>query len=177
MGDNSTLNFPLEIKSVRANGYFAGYASIYDFQDYHDDIITKGAFRESILSNDNDVKLLWQHDPELPIGNFSSIFEDDNGLYVEGQINLQTSQGQEAYSLLKTKAISSLSVGFTVTDFELEDEIRIITKAELWEISLVTFPANKHAKIKVVKSLSEEQHMEKQLIEAIEKNILTLKIN
>ena len=113
--------FPLEIKALQANGYFAGYALVYDHQDYHNDIIVHGAFGKP-LQNNPDIRLLWQHEPESPIGYFNNIFEDKKGLYVEGYINLETEKGLEAYSLLKTKVLDGLSVGFTVSDFEIEGD-------------------------------------------------------
>jgi hypothetical protein len=177
MENTSSIKYPLKIKSFNSSGFFAGYASVYDKEDFHNDIIAKGAFEKSLhKANLSNIKLLWQHNPSEPIGHFSKIFDDNHGLYVEGYINLNLNKGREAYSLIKTGALDGLSVGFTVKDFELESKTntRIILEAELWEISLVTFPANIDAKIKIVKNL-DIQTQEQQLLNKLTNIISKLK--
>ena len=83
--------------------------------------------------------------------------EDANGLYLEGKLALKTQRGAEAYELLQMKAISGLSIGFMTRQdsFDQKTGIRTITKADLWEVSLVTFPCNDAARINSVKSIDE----------------------
>ena len=42
-------------------------------------------------------KMLWQHDPKIPIGLWQNIYEDDYGLFVKGKLLLDIQQGKEAY--------------------------------------------------------------------------------
>lgn len=177
MTQKTLLQYPLEVKSYNETGFFAGYASIYNKQDFHNDIILNGAFKTVEKTNYNEeIKLLWQHKAVEPIGKFTKIIEDAKGLYVEGKLNLNVERAREAYSLLKTGALNGLSVGFTVKEQEYDEEqgIRYIIKAELWEISLVTFPANSEAKIKVVKAIGLESE-EQKLISKLEKILTKLK--
>jgi hypothetical protein len=82
--------------------------------------------------------------------------EDDTGLFVKGQL-ADTQLGGDAYKLLKMGAVSGLSIGFRTLKSKLDEEsgIRTLTEVELWEVSLVTFPANDAARITGVKSESE----------------------
>lgn len=139
----------LEVKSLTGEGYFSGYASVYNITDNHNDIIINGAFAKSINNGVSDIKLLWQHDTSQPIGSFTYINEDEYGLYVEGRLMLNLVKAREAFSLLNEGVVESLSVGFQVeeSNFDYENNIRYIIKAKLFEISLVTFPANDQAKI------------------------------
>jgi HK97 family phage prohead protease len=114
------------------------------------------SFKETLEERDikKSIKLLWQHSAEEPIGYFDVIREDNVGLYVEGKILLDIEKGREAYSLIKTGAISGLSIGYNVKKAKFDDNngTRIISKIDLWEISVVTFPANKLSNITFCKS-------------------------
>ena len=83
--------------------------------------------------------------------------EDDNGLRLKGKLCLDTSKGKEALALLKMGAINGLSVGFISKEWSYNNEtnIRTLTEIDLWEVSLVTFPANKKARVTNVKSADE----------------------
>jgi len=145
-----STSFPLELKSTYF-GEFEGYASVFDVVDQHSDIIKKGAF--GLALNPKEVKLLWQHKPEEPIGWLESIQEDSRGLYVKGKLLLASSRGKEAYELLKGGAISGLSIGFDVIKQSFDHKAkRIIEEIKLWEVSLVTFPANNEARVLSVKN-------------------------
>lgn len=145
----------LELKAITDEGTFTGFASVYDIVDSDNDIIKSGAFAESL--GRRKVKMLWQHRQDKPIGIFTSVKENGGTLEVEGQLNLKTKLGAEAYELLKQGAIDGLSVGFMTKESEYDKErgVRVITKADLYETSLVTFPANEAAKIFAVKSFNE----------------------
>ena len=143
----------LTIKSSGNNVYIHGYASVFNNIDCHNDIIIKGAFQNAITQHKTHqcIKLLWQHDVTKPIGIVSSITEDTYGLIVEGNINKETQQGKEAISLVQQGAISGLSVGFTIKQSTHNSEgYREIVEADLWEVSIVTFPANNEAHINYV---------------------------
>jgi len=149
-----------EVKSVSDTGTFEGYGSVYDVVDQGDDIVSKGAFTESLqgLSQKGRLPaLLWQHDASQPIGVYTKMIEDENGLYVEGQLALKTQRGAEAYELMKMGAISGLSIGFMTKEdsYDTKSGIRTITKGDLWEVSVVTFPMNDQARIDAVKSIEQ----------------------
>lgn len=146
----------LEIKEISEAGTFSGLASVYGIIDTDNDIVASGAFAKSLVTRP-DVKLLWQHDRTKPIGIFTMVEERGNALYVEGKLAMGVEKADEAYILLKMGAISGLSIGFRCKDYSYDTDtnIRTITEAELYEISVVTFPANEAAQIMNVKSIKE----------------------
>ena len=164
---NKYLKANFEVKSIDEEGVFEGYASIFDVVDTQNDVITKGAFSRS-LREGADVKLLWQHKIEEPIGNFIQLTEDSRGLFVKGKLLLSLQKAREAYELLKTGAIAGMSIGYSVAKAEYDDinNIRVISDLDLFEVSLVTFPANEKALITSVKTGAPEtiREFEKMLV-------------
>ena len=152
--EQKQLEFPLALENVSEGGSFAGYARVFEVIDGHKDVILPGAFRRTIQDRGSKIKLLWQHRMDEPIGVITELREDKRGLYVEGQLLLDVQRAQEAYALLKSGAIDGLSIGYKVIDAEMNAEgVRLIKEVELFEISLVTFPANVHAGITKIKEV------------------------
>lgn len=148
---------PLAIKSLGADGSFFGYASVFEKTDSQNEIVAAGAFRRSLSSwsaRGSVPAMLWMHDPTTPIGLWVSLAEDKNGLAVEGRLALGTQKGREAYELLKMGALTGLSIGYRAirSQIDTKRKARILTDVELFEISLVTFPANDAARVSAVKS-------------------------
>src|ERR1700735_3241440 len=127
-----------------------GWASTFGNTDLDNDIIARGAFADSIKAK--MPKLLWQHQSDQVIGIWNEAKETDQGLYVKGTI-LDTTLGNDAYKLAKAGAIDSMSIGFSIKAYSVdrENDTRTIEKVDLWEVSLVTFPANHMARIMGVK--------------------------
>lgn len=145
-----STNPKLTIKSDNGTSIIEGYASVFQIADNHNDIIAPGAFKNSI---NNDVKLLWQHDVTKPIGVVTGMQEDQYGLKVEAEINIQTKEGSDARHLVKQGAVSGLSIGFEIKEYSYnQDGYRVIHDLNLMEISIVTFPANNMAMINQIKS-------------------------
>jgi HK97 family phage prohead protease len=150
-----------EMKSLNTAGRFAGYASVFGVVDSQRDVVERGAFAEAVHTNGHDVKLLWQHDPKQPIGYIRVLKEDALGLYIEAQLLLNTTAGREAYELLKAGAVKGLSIGFTPIKHRMHPAkaVRHLEAVRLWEISLVTFPANAAANVTVVKTAPMPERM------------------
>lgn len=153
MLEKKRLQFNLEVKTIDKDGRFSGYASVFNVVDNHNDIIVRGAFQNTIKDRGKSIKLLWQHKQDEPIGVFEQMFEDEMGLYVQGRLLLDVARAREAYALLKQGAISGLSIGYSPVQYKIDagNGTRILSAIELWEISLVTFPANAAASVTVVK--------------------------
>lgn len=150
------MNVKLEVKSIEKSGFFKGYASVFNLKDDQQDVVKRGAFKVSLdrwAKGGEAPKMLWQHDPECPIGTWSVIREDDHGLYVEGKLLLDVQKGFEAYQLLKAGAIEGLSIGYKVVEGirDRKTQTRVLTCLDLVEISLVTFAANKKARVGSIK--------------------------
>ena len=156
--------FQAEIKAVHDEdedeeryGKFEGYGSIFGNKDLGNDVIEKGAFMRSLKrKKPHQIKLLYQHKTDMPIGVFEEIKEDQQGLYVKGKLALQTQAGKEAYELMKMGALDGLSIGFKVNpdqvSYDKRSRRRMIKEVDLMEISLVTFPMNPKATVRSVKA-------------------------
>ncbi len=148
---------PLQITNVSDKGLLAGYASVFSLVDEQNDSVVPGAFSDCLQQLEHKgslPKMLWQHNPEEPIGIWHFIEEDHKGLYVEGQLILDTQRGRDAYALIKSGAIDGLSIGYRVVEAYKDSNVRHITKVNLLEVSIVTFAANHAAKITKVKHQS-----------------------
>lgn len=143
-----------EMKSLHADGTFEGYASVFNNVDSQRDRVHAGAFKASIRERDKPVQLLWQHQWEKPIGVITALFEDACGLYMKGKLLLEVEQAREAYALLKAGVVRGLSIGYSVKRSRRSPDsgVRELLDLNLWEISLVTLPANEAAQVTVVKS-------------------------
>ena len=153
-----TRDFAFELKSLQSDGVFEGYGSVFGVKDSYDEIVAAGAFAESLATHKSQgtlPALLWQHRSGEPVGVYTGMHEDNIGLKVSGQLALKTVRGSEAYELLKMKAISGLSIGFATREdsYDRVTGIRTLKKVDLYEVSLVTFPANDTARVQGVKNI------------------------
>lgn len=157
------VNFELESKGVGEDGIFTGYGSIFGGEpDSYGDIVERGAFLKSLSRggrNGFGVAMLYQHDSRQVPGVWLEMEENQKGLKVKGQLALNATLGKDVYALLKMPkpAIKGLSIGYEAKVFERDkdSETRILKEIELWEISLVTFPANTRAQITGIKNFEQ----------------------
>lgn len=159
----------IEVKSsAEGEMVFSGYGAVFGNLDSKGDVIEPGAFTDTIAqakSTGNWPAMLSQHGGEgltaddlTPIGIYTDLREDEKGLYVEGKF-APTQRGQEMHALMKMQprpAINALSIGFKALKYKLgrmaDEPRRTLQQIKLFEISPVTFPANKLALINGVKS-------------------------
>ena len=120
------------------------------------DRFTQGAFADSIQEhrdrNMRQVRLKDQHGRTVGGFPIESVRETSQGLYGVGEINLETQQGAEMWALIRQGVLVDMSVGFTAQSDNIENGVRVITKAILWEGSVVDEPANRAAQIISAKS-------------------------
>ena len=150
-----TKAFGLHVKDVSDEGTFTGYGSIFGNVDSYGDIVDPGAFAKSLARHAREKSapaLLWQHNPDEPIGVWESLEEDAKGLKGQGRFVLETARGREAYALLKAGALRGLSIGYRPVKGEPDGNTYRLKELDLVEISLVTFPANRKANVTGVKS-------------------------
>lgn len=140
-------------------GIIRGYGSKFGLVDSYNEIVVAGAFKESLRKIKREkrvIPILWQHDSAAPIGGWEEIEEDEIGLKMTGRLDLDTPAGQAAWSAVKKKYVSGLSIGYfeIKTDPWSWDNIdpRNLYKLDLRETSVVTFPALKEAQIDFVKA-------------------------
>jgi HK97 family phage prohead protease len=159
------MEFKLIDLDLKADGdgfAVSGYGSVFDEVDSYGDRIVKGAFVESLTKR--KPKMLWQHRMDKPIGMWDTVAEDGKGLRVDGRL-ADTMQGREARELVKMGAMDGLSIGYRTSADEMEGDIRILKKIELYEVSFVTIPAASSAVVTSIKSEMTERGFETLLIE------------
>lgn len=166
------LTRQFEIKAVEDDGTFEGYGSVFHVEDSYRDIVVPGAFEKSLAgwkSRNNLPPVLWQHNSAQPVGPYLEMFEDEAGLYVKGKLLVDdVSLAKEAHALMRAKAVTGLSIGYRtiVDEFDRETGITTLKELDLWEVSVVTFPANEEARIESVKSIETRRDFEKFLRES-----------
>lgn len=147
---------PLQAKAT-AQGRITGLASPFGGDpDAYGDVVAPGAFAASLrkhIAEGTAPAMLWAHDQARPIGVWEKLVEKADGLHVEGQLALATKDGAEAFEHLKAGAVTGLSIGFMVApggaDYTATG--RMLKAIDLAEISLVTIPAARSARVTSVK--------------------------
>jgi HK97 family phage prohead protease len=168
----------LTLKAVSDTGEFEGYGSVFGVKDQVSDIVMPGAFAKSLANwqaRNQMPALLWQHRTDEPIGIYTEIKEDDTGLYIKGRLLIDDDPlAKRAHAHMKAGSLTGLSIGYLLKDSEYDraKEAFLLKEIDLYEVSLVTFPANDEARIANVKSLLEKgdipppSHVERALREA-----------
>lgn len=143
--------FPVTLTTKDADatgglGSFLGAASVYNVIDLHGDVIDPGACSASLARKGDVRPLLWQHYMDRPIGT-AKFAETGSALECEGFPVAGVPDAEAGMALVKAGAVTGLSIGFNILDAEYDGEVRHIKEIDLWEVSLVTFPANPLAQI------------------------------
>lgn len=152
---NETKFAPLDLKAIEEDGAFEGYASLFGKPDLGKDVVARGAFAASLERRGVDgIKMLFQHDPNQPIGVWHRIEEDARGLRVAGQLMPDVARAREVLSLMRAGALDGLSIGFRTVrgDRDARTGMRTLKEVDLWEISVVTFPMHPDARVSTVKN-------------------------
>ena len=143
----------MHFKSMDAAGQriavIEGYASIFGEPDLNGDVVTRGAFSRTLAKTPPDkVRMLYQHAAETPLGRWLYLEEDEIGLYAIGELFLDNATAHDAYTMISGGALDGFSIGYRVIESEhFQKGGRKITRADLWEISVVTFPMAPRARI------------------------------
>lgn len=129
----------------------SGYASVFGLPDQGGDVVLPGAYAGSlaVLSRRGaGVKMLWQHDPAQPIGIWDEVVEDAHGLRVAGRFLPDVARAREAAALIAAGAVDGLSIGYRTKRSSKDGQgRRLLAEVELWEVSLVTFPMLREARV------------------------------
>ena len=138
---------------------FSGYASVFDGLDSYGDTIKAGAYKATLEDRNRPIQLRWNHYGPV-IGKFTEIYEDEIGLHVEGELTKGHTAAEDTAALLRHGAISGLSIGYIVKDFEQNGVVRELKEIELIEISVVESPADNAAHITTIKSAAKLKDIE-----------------
>lgn len=147
-------------------GMIAGFFSTYDkTPDSYGDIIEPGAFTETIKAREetgHPFPLCFNHDFSAVIGAVKSIEDRERGPYIEAGL-LDTQLAQDVRKMVKSGAIWQFSFAYDVLEARQPSEEEkksgvenVLTKLDLFEISVVTVPANQNAVVTEVKAQEPE---------------------
>ena len=128
-------------------GYFAVYNSNYEIMEGMSESIAPGAFAETL---GNDIRALTNHDTSLVLGRNTAgtleLRDDSHGLWGRIKVNPKDQDAMNTYERVKRGDVNQCSIGFEIlsenTDFREDGSIHwTITKINLFEVSVCTFPA------------------------------------
>lgn len=159
------------------SGAFEGYAATFWSVDSYGTAFAPKAFRKTLAERGERVPLLLQHNPDWNIGVPTTMREDAAGLFQQSRLfddgGTTVGTGSVALRQLRQGARYGMSFGFNTMrdraatpddpldmgqmDGMTRDDVRIITEVRLWEISLVTFPANEQAGVTGVRTMTDEK--------------------
>lgn len=153
---------PLKVKAAGPDdgmeeGQFQAYISVFGNTDSYGDIVQKGAFTRTLgewAEKGNTIPVLWGHDMNDPFANIGGVLsaeEDDYGLKVTAQLDLENPTAAQVYRLAKGRRTTSCSFAYSVRDGEKKDDGFHLKDLDLYEVSIVQVPANELAEITMVK--------------------------
>lgn len=141
----------LEIKAaltVDDAGIITGIAWPFGSPDRVGDVIEKGAF-----TSPETLPMLFAHDQGQVIGVWDQITETAEGITVKGRLLVDdVERAREVRAMIRSKAVSGLSIGFVTKAFKPRTRGRTITALNLHEISVVAVPCHPGAQITSIKA-------------------------
>lgn len=159
-----TKDFAVAFKADGDGARIEGYASTWDREpDAVGDVVRKGAFAKALARLDDEgrkLPLLWGHrmdDPLYNLGQVDELKEDERGLWFSASLDMDNERAAYARKLAKEGRVHQFSFAYDVVDeapVTLSDGTKAneLRELEIYEISLVPIPANRHAVMTDVKS-------------------------
>jgi len=145
--EQSDDNSPLTIK---------GYANTVS-KDRAGDVIVKEAWEKGAMDDylKNPIVLAF-HDYSRPVGTTVSHSVTDKGLEIVAEISKAAG---EVYNLIKDGVLKTFSVGFSIkdADYDREEDTFFIKDLSLYEISVVSVPANQNSTFSLAKAFDSEE--------------------
>jgi uncharacterized protein len=148
-------------------GYFAVFGKATELWPGASEELAPGAFDETL---GNDIRALINHDTTLVLGrNKSGTLElkvDSHGLWGRVKINPKDSDAVNLYERVNRGDVDQCSFGFNIekedTDWRDDGTVKwTITKVDLHEVSVCTFPAYEETGVQA-RHAEIEQHKQRQ---------------
>ena len=156
MPDLQFRAFRMDTHDVTDEGHFVGHSNVFGVEDSYETFFDKGCFAKTIKDHGGLFPVLWFHNPREPIS-LAEHSEDDKGLRVEGDLDLDIETGRRVRSGMKKGYIDCMSIGFRVVSDATVDEKTHFKEVKLWESSLLTrnFAATPGADVDDIRMLPE----------------------
>ena len=148
-------------------GKISGFFSTYEkTPDSYGDIIEPGAFTKTIekrKETGHPFPLCFNHDFSAVIGAVNTIEEKEQGPYIEADF-LDTQLGQDVRKMVQSGAIYQFSFAYDVlknrapnAEEKANGVTNVLEEVEVYEVSVVTVPANSNAQVTDIKSAIEAE--------------------
>jgi HK97 family phage prohead protease len=125
-------------------------------------VVAKGAFEATLkdwADSASTLPVLFGHrmdDPDYNIGGVLEASEDEHGLLVKAQLDMDSPKAQQVYRLLKGRRINQMSFAYDVLNSaEVEEDGRKVNELrelKLYEVSVVALGANQDTEVLDVKT-------------------------
>ena len=156
----------MQLKADEA-GKISGFFSTYEkTPDSYGDIIEPGAFTKTIAKRKetgHPFPLCWNHDFSSVIGVVDTIEEKEVGPYIEASF-LDTALAQDVRKMVQSGAVYQFSFAYDVlksrepnTEEKSNGVLNVLEEVEVFEISVVTVPANQNAVVTDIKGAIEAE--------------------
>jgi HK97 family phage prohead protease len=145
-----TFRFHMKlVETDRSRRRIEGYASTRDL-DRTGDVIQPGAFADSLKDFMSNPVLTYMHDWSDPIGKVIDARIDEVGLYIRAKVS---ETAERVWKLIEEGILRAFSIGYEVLEERPIDGVNQILKLRLYEVAIVSIPANRRALFSVSKAL------------------------
>ena len=168
---NKTVELLSSVKAFTEDEdlYIEGYANTTT-KDRANDIVVAEAWNKKSLENyiKNPIILAF-HDHSKPVGKMVDFSIEKDGLKIKAKISKAAT---EVYNLVKDGILSAFSIGFRILDADYDDkkDIFYIKELELFEVSVVSVPANADSLFSIRKSFKDSQDIKSFISELKQEN-------
>ena len=139
---------PSDDQTTKLKRYVEGYCVVADVVDEQRDLIEPEALKSAVQYLNKFSTVLFNHNPDRPIGKVEKAEVRGNNIWVRVLIS---EHEDEIWHKILEGVINAFSISGSVEDYEYRSlpgkgTVRVIKSFSIYEISLVTVPANPEAK-------------------------------
>jgi len=141
-------------------GEFEALVSVFGNVDVVGDRVMPGAFAKSLerwAASDNAIPVIYSHahsDPNALLGSVTDAKETADGLWVKGQLDLDSPAGASVYRAMRGRALTKFSFAYDVmAEAPAKDDpgVNELSELDLIEVGPTVIPANPETELLAVK--------------------------
>lgn len=158
MNDIHYVASKLKVREYNEQAHeFEAYASVFNEHiPAYNEVMLPGAFKRTLEIKHGKVWVFDEHDWKAKVGLGVSGREDNHGLFVRAKFIPEVQRSREAEAIVRAAFDNGMamgvSIGFIPRKWRVEPwndmpDVTLHEEVELWEYSLVAFPANQSAAV------------------------------
>jgi hypothetical protein len=166
LGRRKIATATVERSPTDGSGRFSAVVSTFGPPaDLQGDVVAPGAFLKSIAdwrSRDMRPTLWWQHDysnPNAAIGIIERMYEAEEGLIIEAQLDLDHEPALAVYEGLLARRLKEFSIGFAIISEHKEADYNVLDEVAILEASVVYAGANRFTRVLDIKTATTTVHV------------------